>query len=304
MLGTRTIEFFYNANNATGSPLSRRQDLAYNIGCLQGDAVFQEGDDLYFVAVAPSGPLHVVRLSSFQYTHISEPDIETYLTNARLVEQSELIAGGFTTGDRTFYVLTLYRTDASGNISPDSTVVYDSMTWGTWLSGACGCGNFPLASWNIRSGSTAQSGSGILVNGDLVQIRDDFNPVDTVLGSAYITSGYIASGYYTSTGGSGNNIQFIVRTGPYDGGTSRWKFNHALEVAADKTVNSETALIRWYDGNSKNSSVSPDRTVNLDKKEKVTRLGRFIRRNFEFEYNGDEQVRIEGMDIDITEGGH
>jgi len=303
LMGTRTIEFFYNAGNTTGSPLSRRSDLAYNIGCLQGDAVFQEGDDLYFCAVAPSGPLHVVRMSNFQYQHISEPDIETYLTNARLVEQSEFIASGFTTGDRTFYCLTLYRL-SGGDISPDSTIVFDSMTWGTWQSASCGCGNFPLVAWTIRSGSTAQSGAGILSNGDAVQIRDDFNPVDTILAAGYILDGYIASGYYTSTGGPGSNIQFLVRTGPFDNKNSRWKFHHALEIAADKTVNAETCLLRWYDGNSKNSSVSSDRIVNLDKKEKVTRMGRFTRRNWEIEYNGDEQIRVEGVDIDITEGGH
>ncbi|MBT8449488.1 MAG: hypothetical protein KJO69_07355, partial [Gammaproteobacteria bacterium] len=57
--GTRTIEFFYNAGNATGSPLNRRQDIQYNIGCASGLSVWENGDRIYFIGSSPPGQLQV-----------------------------------------------------------------------------------------------------------------------------------------------------------------------------------------------------------------------------------------------------
>ena len=304
MFGTRTIEFFYDAGNPSPvSPLSRRTDIAYNIGLLQGDSVFREGDDIYCIGVQPSGALHAIKLSNFQIENIDTPDIETYITNARLVEQSLLIGAGFTTGDRTYYILTFYRL-LGGIITPDVTLVYDSVGWGLWASDLCACGNLPLIAWNIKSGVTAQLGSGILSNGDLIQFNDNFEPQDTLLASSYIADGYINDGYYTSSGSSGNNIDMRVRTGPFDGDTNRWKFMHHLEVVGDETNTEQTALIKWMDGNSFETGLNAGRTIALNRKQKITRLGRFKRRNLEFHYSGDEQYRIEGLDVEITEGGH
>jgi hypothetical protein len=86
MFGERTIEFFYNAAVAApASPLARRRDVFHNIGMMQGNAAWREGDNIYFVGVYPSGPLEIMRLENFQPVNISTPEIESYITNARLV---------------------------------------------------------------------------------------------------------------------------------------------------------------------------------------------------------------------------
>ena len=306
LFGSRTIEFFYNAGNPAGqSPLSKRQDISHNVGMLQGDASWREGDNIYFVGVYPSGPLQVLRLSQFKLESISTPEIESYISNARLVEDANLFSSGFSSGKRTFYILTFYRL-LSGVVTPSITLVFDGISWGIWDTDVEGLDKFPLLGWTIRSGSAARSGEGIMFNGDLVTIRDDFIPTETVLASAYFESvgatEYIQDGYYVSSGGAGVNVVMTVRTGPFDGDTNYWKFGHTLEVVGDETAGAVTALVKWADGNS--VTFNAGRTVNLDKKEKITRLGRFKRRNHEVVIDIDEQYRIEALEMQLTEGGH
>ena len=301
MFGTRTIEFFYNAGNPTASPLSRRKDIFHNVGMMEGGAAWREGDDIYFVGIYPSGPLEVMKLSQFQPINISTPEIESYITSARLVEDSDFISSGFTAGHRSFYIITFYRI-VSGAIEPTISIAFDGTSWGLWESGMCSCGNFPLIGWTIRSGSDARSGEGIFVNGDLITINDDFVPVDTLLASGYVASGYVASGYYVATGGSGSNVEMTVRANPFDGDTNHWKFGHNLEVVGDETVASINASISWADGNS--VSFGTGRNIDLSKKQKLTRLGRFKRRNHQVVIDSAEQYRIEALELELTEGGH
>ena len=306
LFGSRTIEFFYNAGNPAGqSPLSKRQDISHNVGMLQGDASWREGDNIYFVGVYPSGPLQVLRLSQFKLESISTPEIESYISNARLVEDANLFSSGFSSGKRTFYILTFYRL-LSGVVTPSITLVFDGISWGIWDTDVEGLDKFPLLGWTIRSGSAARSGEGIMFNGDLVTIRDDFIPTETVLSSGYFESvgatEYIQDGYYVSSGGTGVNVVMTVRTGPFDGDTNYWKFGHTLEVVGDETASAVTALVKWADGNS--TTFNAGRTVSLNKKEKITRLGRFKRRNHEVVIDIDEQYRIEALEMQLTEGGH
>lgn len=302
MFGSRTIEFFYNAGNPAGqSPLSRRRDLFHNTGIMQGDAAWREGDDIYFVGTYPSGPLTVKKLIDFQVQTISTPEIETFITNARLKEKANFVSSGFTAGQRTFYVITFYRI-VGGVISASITITFDGISWSIWESSLCDCGKFPLIGWSVRSGSDARVGEGIFANGDLLTVSDIFVPVDTLLSSAYILTDYVQSGYYISTGGTGNNIEMTVRTGPFDGDTNYWKFGHTLEVVGDESSASLNATVKWSDGNS--LSFNAGRTVDLSTKQKLTRLGRFKRRNHEVVINIAEQYRIEALEMQLTEGDH
>jgi len=301
MFGTRTIEFFYNAANPTGSPLSKRRDIFHNIGMLQGDAAWREGDDIYFVAVHPSGPLDVMKMTQFIPQSISTPEVESYITNARLVEDSNITCCGFTTGKRTFFLMTFYR-PGTETINPSVSLCFDGLSWGLWDTTLTGLTKFPLIGWTIRSGSTARSGEGIMANGDLITSNDNFIPSDSVLASDYILADYIADGYYASTGPGGTDITMTCLTGPFDGDTNHWKFSHNLEIVGDETEFSLEATVKWADGNSVNFNAG--RSVNISRKEKITRMGRFKRRNHKVVISISEQYRIEALDLEFTEGGH
>ncbi len=56
---TRSIEIFYDAGNSSASPLNRRQGVSYNVGCASGLAVWENGDEIYFLGSNPSGQIAV-----------------------------------------------------------------------------------------------------------------------------------------------------------------------------------------------------------------------------------------------------
>lgn len=77
-----TAEFFYNAGNATGSPLSRAEHLNFRIG-LSGSALpFVILDDILYFGAISGGTFCVWRLNGFTPERISNPDVENILSSA------------------------------------------------------------------------------------------------------------------------------------------------------------------------------------------------------------------------------
>ena len=65
VLGVRTVEFFYFDPNTTAAPISRREDVSYNIGCSSGESVWEVGDEIFFVSTGSHGALGVHMMKSF-----------------------------------------------------------------------------------------------------------------------------------------------------------------------------------------------------------------------------------------------
>ena len=78
-IGTKSIEFFYNAGNATGSPLARRQDVSYRIGCYTPNSITEAGDSIYFVGVDQKGWAGVYAIENYQVAKISDAKIDKLL---------------------------------------------------------------------------------------------------------------------------------------------------------------------------------------------------------------------------------
>ena len=295
--GDRSIEFFFNAGNPTDSPLEKRRDISYNYGLVSGKSAFREADNIYGIGVYPSGGLYPYVLDNFQIKSIANPTFESYITQAHVVEASNILGSGFSTGGMTFYAVTFYRIQT--DIVPDITTTFDGKGWNPWEIKVGSNIDFPLVAWSIRTGKDAVSGEGILANGDIITVNDDFIPQDSLLAIGYYETGVVADGYVTDVLGTTLNIEMVCRTGPYDGGTNSYKFMYDLELIGDTTQSEQTATIKWADGNS--VVFTPGRSIRTTG-EKMTRLGRFKRRNIEFDYSGDEQIRLEGFDCEITAG--
>jgi len=77
---TKGVEFFYNAGNSSGSPLARRADVYYAVGCYYPNAIAQVGDVIYFVGSDnKSGWPHVYKLQNHQLSIISDGRIDELL---------------------------------------------------------------------------------------------------------------------------------------------------------------------------------------------------------------------------------
>jgi len=304
LFGSRTIEFFYNAANPfPASPLSRRRDVAFlQYGMVDRNSAWREGDNIYFIGLHPSGATQVLKLAQYQPEKISSDTIDSYVGNARFIQKSLTVASGFSAAERTFFILTFYRIQG-GVISPDITIVFDGMSWGKWDTDLLSIDRFPLVGWTVRGGTEVRPGEGIMSNGDLITVNDNFKPQDTLLCDRYIATGYYAGdGYYVAQDCAGTTYDMIVGTGPFDGGTNKWKFGHRLEIVGDETEAATDATVRWADGNSVDFNAG--RTIDLSVKQSTDAIGRFKRRNFEVVINSTEQYRIEALELDFTEGGH
>ena len=89
VIGTKTIEFFYNAAVETGSPFVRQENYTILLGASQnvsanmGAVTINNGDDIYFFANALYGGNAIYMIRDFKAIKISDDYIDHLLNNAR-----------------------------------------------------------------------------------------------------------------------------------------------------------------------------------------------------------------------------
>jgi hypothetical protein len=286
--GDTTTEVFYHAGNPTNSPLSARQDIYFDVGCVDFSTVSEAGEYLYFVGKSKNGSRGVYRFSGFSLSKISEPDFDWYLSydNISTQQQEQLVAATASIGGRDFYIVTVYANE---------TYVYDSYSgyWYEWSFDEASVTALPVMAWADAEPSSQQS-IGILRNGDLVQMLSDINTTGNDL------------------------VQFKVLTGHQDFESRKIKFmsDVTLDVTvttADVEETSQTAQLRFYD-NGENSSVGlPTHDIELldrhvssaGASNVLARAGSFRTRNFEITLPTDAtrtRVELYSLEFNIREG--
>lgn len=153
--GRYTTEAFYDAGNATASPLSPVDNAVLLIGCAHANSVAQIESSIVWVAQqkAQDAGSHkgrfVVVMEGFSYRRVSTPDIERILDTD---DFEEVYATVVTISGRAFYLLTLLDTD--------TTLVYDfqSQLWYEWKLSTVG--SAVSVSSLTQSGGTATATTG------------------------------------------------------------------------------------------------------------------------------------------------
>ena len=130
-----------------------------------------------------------------------------------------------------------------------------------------------------------------------------FFPVDVYGVDIYVAEGYWDLDYTVDTEGQADNIELEIQTGLVDGGSHRTKFAHSLQYIGDYTDQEQTATVSWSDDNHSGYALI-SRSLLLNVKQRLNRLGSFVRRSFRLTYSGDEMVRAEAIEIDVTQGHH
>ena len=311
VFGRRTIEFMADAANPIGSPLSVRQDISYNLGCADPNSIWRNGDDIYFLGIDTSGQIQPYVLRDFKPIPLINSGGSSFLTTTMSQETTlETVGSGMSSGGVTYYVMTVYELDGSGNPKAKGSYAHNSSTniWTQWEFAGTVISGLPLVGYTLTDDS--RIGEGILATGELVYVVDNYVPYDTEVSGAvdYVTAGYVGTGYVVlgSTADS-NIITMKVRLDNYDADSRDWKFAHQLRYVGDSTQNAQDLQVRWCDNNNHQTNYDDftDRTIDISSPlNKLTRLGRFKSRSFEFEYTGSEQIRFEGVDLDVTEGSH
>lgn len=310
--GTRTIEFFYDAANTSGSPLNRREDYTHNIGCADGLGVWENGDKTYFIGSSPSGQIGVYILNEYSVQMISNDSMNSYLTQGLTQESLRVIFSGYSSMGHDVLIMTIYTlTGASpGTITPKVTFQYDTLTglWGFMSTTLNSLDTFPIMAFTKRTGgqnatTAARSGEGIFYNGDIFSLNDKLIPVDTLLASdgVYASGIYEADIYAQSASDVGSNIEINIRTGLVDGGIKGYKFQDCEYLMCEKTQASQTLTIKHSDEESNNFGAG--NTIEMsDIRKEIFAGGRFINRNFDLSYAGSEQIFIKKFAVDLSAG--
>ncbi len=78
-MGTESVQFFYNAGNASGSPLSRIEPMTLRMGCLSADAVTNINGVIYWCGSSPEGGVAVHSYGPSGYRMVSTPEINSII---------------------------------------------------------------------------------------------------------------------------------------------------------------------------------------------------------------------------------
>ncbi len=262
--GLYSSEFFYDAANASGSPMARNEGTAMQIGCAAPYAVYENERFLLFIGQSESGGRAVWQLEGFSPKKVSTEAIERILDEEGT---SITTANGY--GVRTkghlFFVINL----------TSCTLVYDveEKVWHEW--------------------STNSSGSHVAFAYN--HIADPVGGKATVL---HKTDGYLYILDPDIYQDNATSILMDAYTSKYDGSTMNRKFMHNLNVVGDL---GSTYTIRWSDDDytTWNSyfTLSTSRPF-------ISRCGSFRRRAFHIRHTANEDARLEAIEFEVDVGTH
>lgn len=305
-IGSRTIEFFYDAANATGSPLSRRDDVSYReFSALDKYSCYSSGDTIYFLGVNVSGSVSLMKIENFKLEMLSTPTIDRYINESVVTDNNGFVLSGATSNGHKFIFMTEYDI-ADTNLSPLKTLCYDARTsvWALFETELTGLEHFPLIQWTVRVGDTVRTGAGIMYNGDIVRFSQGDSVLDFTGSGEYVEDGYWADGYVEAAATAQTaNISILIRTQEYGGkGEVLYnnKFLNKLQliggITQGNTYQTDYVNIRWTDDHYNN--YSSYRSVSLIPGRKIGALGKFNRRAFEITYDGPNRLRLESLELD------
>ena len=331
-----STEFFYNAGNAVGSPLSPVQSGFTLLGCAAAESVAALDDTVVWCSKARQKGPAVHRMAGLEQQKVSTPDIDRMLAADGL---SDVYAYGIKIAGHSFYVLGLRTIGVT--ITYDST----SQTWAQWTSltaqapktctltqaggiatAACTAHGYADGAPVTIAGATETEYNGrkqVRVTGaDAFEFDVDSGAAAPATGTIIATGydeGYFAFTRYVNATGrdlvlhettgqlceitpseysdAGLPIALSARTGRFDGGTEQRKRISELRIVGTKQGGS--AMVRHSDDDYQTNSAC--RSVDLlSSQARLLRCGQFRRRSFEVLHSADLPLQLEAIELSIT----
>lgn len=260
--GAYSIEFFRNAGNPTGSPLSAVPNSVRRIGA-KANTIKTIGDVTYFAGInVETGEKGIYRIAGTDIKKISTTDIDLYLaTNAEAYCFGSINCSGYE------HIL------FGGGVSGGLTYWAYCITNGRWWT-------YNNAAQNIASA--------LSLGGTITHVAGDDKIAKMDTGSAVYTDLGVA-------------MTLTIQTQPIDMGTDKYKFATKLRLIGDKQASTCNMAISWSDDDAVTFSapVNIDMSSPIDF---ITRLGRFKRRVFKLTNAVNLPCRLEAMELEYELG--
>lgn len=265
--GDYSLEFFFNAGNATGSPLSRVDDSVRRVGALRSTsrAIMTIGDTVYWLGRTDSGAGGVYRLKGFEPEKISPPAIDKLVTMGTI----SVIAGSFT----------LHGKSHIAFYTASNVVLCFCTETGFWWWFTLADGIVTPASF---VGANALNGFSYLTAESSAKIFS-FNPSTPVWQDN--------SSAYTMT----------VRTDSLDHGTHKRKFYKSLALIGDTQSAASAVGVSYSDDDYSTFGTARNIDMNATQR-RLFRLGSSRRRAWQFTHSANTPCRLEAVEIEYAEG--
>ena len=266
VLGTNSIEYFYDAGIGTGSPLQRNESPVKQIGYIGGLA--RHNNTAFFVGVNRGSKPAVYVLEDLKVREISHAGIRRFLEYFAFPGETLLFGNVIASNGHDFYVL--------HNDVQTYALEIESEIWTQW----------------VKKAST------------YFPIRYGISFVSLYGGKTYFTDGFVTNVYEMSptyTQDDGTSFTMTIVTANEDFGTLNWKNMHRLVVYADYPTATQNLTIQWSDDDyqSYNTSQNLDLYQDLPC---IYQLGGFRQRAFKLTYTDSLALRIEKLECEINKG--
>jgi hypothetical protein len=306
-VGTQSCEYFYDAANATSSPLARVDGATLPFGTVLPNTIAANKDTATFIANNNDGQGIIVHIEGQRYTEIPNTFIVPIL-NARIASSSiskdRVRAFYFRQSGELFYTLAFSDGSfgsPSAAATPSFVYGFTAKAWTEFRYSATGTDYFPVSFTSpITSNQlftyiagTAAGGStayfGIFKEGDSLTTA-----TDTIVGLPQAT------------------IYREVRTPGLMFDTMNVKFLNRLGIVMDNGKSNTGTLsvnIQWSDDDYSTYTTAVSVNVNPNTSSPynsyfpfITQLGAFRRRAFKISYSGNQFVRFYHLEMDINRG--
>lgn len=258
-----STEVFFDAGNATGSPLGNVQGSKIGYGCANADSVQRMGDVLVWMSREKEAFEQISLMEQLNHQVISTPAIDRLLRGA---DTSEVYSLQIKLDGHYFYILTLPNSNL--------TLVYDLVqNW--WYQWTDADGNY----WPFVDATCDNAGHIILQHEDNGKIY------------------YFNSSYYND---DDQDITVDIYTPNFDANTVRRKTLSMMHFVRDQTPGSMLS-VRFSDDDYQHWSNF--RQVRLDRKRpRITNCGTFTRRAYHFRHRKNTPFRMQAVDVQYDLG--
>ncbi len=303
-MGGASKEVYFNAGNATGSPLQRAPQYFDRVGCFDQRAVTTLENDIYFASSPRYGDMGIFRIRDLQTEKVSTAAVDTILgtttASGGVIYASSFRLGGYA------YVQFVVSGATDG---PTSKLLMET-------------GDFLL----LESGDkilleeapsqVASYRTTLIYNADLGIWSEWDSSVSTFVtgGSSTATNAIYATSRFGTAGAiyrikpssdgqlntdNGTAFTMEIRLSKIDHGTSKRKRIHSLRLICDKDTTG-TASISWSDDDY--ATWSTPRTIDLSSKEpKLTNLGSHKGyRAYKITQSSNTPFRAEAIEIEYS----
>lgn len=262
-LGTESVEYFYDAANASGSPLGRNDTFYKQIRYLGGSV--RSGNKVYIIGKYDNGAPDLFLIEDSKVTPVGSQQIQRFLS--RVADFTTLTASIVTYDSNTLYVFTVAGSTFAYNITTDF-----------------------FTNWKYKGTST--------FNIKYFDVAYSTSEINTYM---YIPSDNAVVKFALNTfTDSGTSYTMTVRTEPLDFETLQMKFMGRLSLFVDNS-NSASISIQWTDDDYQTFSNTYSIILNQELPS-IRRLGGFRKRAFIFTNTDNQPIRFRGFEVDLNMG--